>query len=48
MDHNKQYMTQDDFVLHAVDGDANGVLVGLNEKRLCSVNGFHKDKVIFG
>lgn len=41
----RRFMKQDDFVLHASDGDVKNVRKGLAEKRLCSVKGFHKEKV---
>lgn len=41
----RRFMKQDDFVLHAADGDIKNVKKGLDEKRLCSVKGNHKEKV---
>lgn len=38
-------MKQDDFVLHASEGDITRVQQGLAEKRLCSVKGTHQEKV---
>lgn len=38
-------MKQDDFVLHASEGDMARVKQGLEEKRLCSVKGTHQEKV---
>ncbi|CAM9577679.1 unnamed protein product [Pylaiella littoralis] len=40
----RRFMKQDDFVLHASDGDVKNVRKGLAEKRLCSVKGTHKEK----
>lgn len=41
----KRYMEQKEFVLHAAEGDIKNVHKGLEEKRLCSVKGVHKEKV---
>lgn len=41
-----RFMTQDDFVLYASGGDLKNVRKGLAEKRLCSVKGSHKEKVM--
>ncbi len=38
-------MNQDDFVVHASEGDIKNVQKGLAEKRLCSVKGTHQEKV---
>lgn len=39
-------MSQDDFVVHASEGDMKNVRKGLEEKRLCSVKGTHQEKVM--
>ena len=45
LDDQKRFMKQDEFVLHASEGDIKSVQKGLAEKRLCSVKGTHQEKV---